>query len=143
VKDLATREKQGVGLEERRKHASTKSKKLKKSMQEVSGLISHHDLRLTPTQDESARKEALRSIDENSEKIEREKKKLRNLEAELEREENVLEGIRDSLKGDSFLYLPDISGSYEYITVRQDPGIPRPNRSQTEGAPALDRQDQF
>jgi structural maintenance of chromosome 4 len=73
-------------------------------------LISRHDLRLTPTQDESARKEALRSIDENSEKIDKEKKKLRNLEAELEREENVLEGIRDSLKGDRFLCFPETPG---------------------------------
>ena len=35
VKDLAVHEKQEVGLEERRKHASSKAKKLKKSLQDV------------------------------------------------------------------------------------------------------------
>ena len=35
VKELAVHEKQRVGLEERRKHANGKAKKLKKSIQEV------------------------------------------------------------------------------------------------------------
>ena len=36
VKDLAANEKQEVGLQERRKHAGSKAKKLKKSLQDVS-----------------------------------------------------------------------------------------------------------
>jgi hypothetical protein len=36
VKDLAVHEKQQVGLEERSKHAKSKAKKLKKSLQDVS-----------------------------------------------------------------------------------------------------------
>jgi hypothetical protein len=35
VKDLAAREKQAVGLEERRKHANGKAKKLKKAHADV------------------------------------------------------------------------------------------------------------
>ena len=35
TKDLAAHEKRQVGLDERRKHASSKAKKLKKSLQEV------------------------------------------------------------------------------------------------------------
>ena len=38
-KDLAVHEKQQVNLEERKKHANTKAKKLKKSLQEVSLLL--------------------------------------------------------------------------------------------------------
>jgi structural maintenance of chromosome 4 len=36
MKDLAANEKQQVSLEERRKHANSKGKKLKKSLQDVS-----------------------------------------------------------------------------------------------------------
>jgi hypothetical protein len=39
VKDLAAREKQEVGLQERRKHAAGKAKKLKKSIQNVSCVL--------------------------------------------------------------------------------------------------------
>jgi structural maintenance of chromosome 4 len=35
VKDQTTQEKQAIGLEERRKHANSKAKKLKKTVQEV------------------------------------------------------------------------------------------------------------
>ena len=35
IKDLAKHEKQQIGLEERKKHASGKTKKLKKSIQDV------------------------------------------------------------------------------------------------------------
>ncbi|TDL13720.1 Smc hinge domain-containing protein, partial [Rickenella mellea] len=82
-KDLAVHEKQQVNLEERKKHANGKGKKLtKKSLQENS----------------KARDEALLFIETNSEKIEKEKKKHAKQESSLEKEEKVLEGIRDSLK---------------------------------------------
>jgi structural maintenance of chromosome 4 len=100
VKDLATHEKKGVGLEERRKHTNAKAKKLKKSMQEVSNLIFQHELFVHKiSQDEHAKREAIRSIEDNAEKIENQRKKAEDLEAELDKEESVLEGIQDSLKG--------------------------------------------
>jgi ABC-type Fe3+-citrate transport system substrate-binding protein len=50
-------------------------------------------------QDERAYNEALRALDTNSSKIEKEKAKVEDHEASLAKEENVLEEIRDSLKG--------------------------------------------
>ncbi|KAG6836004.1 hypothetical protein H0H93_012338 [Arthromyces matolae] len=82
AKDLATREKDEVGLQERKKHAATKAKKLKKLLQD----------------DTSLKAKAARDVEDNSEKIVREKKKLEDYEAKLVEEEKVLEGIRDSLK---------------------------------------------
>ncbi|KAI0275213.1 RecF/RecN/SMC N terminal domain-containing protein [Gloeopeniophorella convolvens] len=82
LKEMAVYEKQEVGLEEKRKHANGKAKKLRKSLQD----------------DESARNDALRAIEENSAKMKSEKKKADQLEEELQQEERVLEGIRDSLK---------------------------------------------
>ncbi|TCD63502.1 hypothetical protein EIP91_005335 [Steccherinum ochraceum] len=82
VKDLQEHEKRQVGLEERRKHAKAKEKKLKKVLQD----------------DEHALSDALRAIDENGSKIEREKAKVDQLEDELSTEETVLEQIRDSLQ---------------------------------------------
>ncbi|TDL18278.1 hypothetical protein BD410DRAFT_880869 [Rickenella mellea] len=77
-KDLAVHEKQQVNLEERKKHANGKGKKLKKkSVQEVCG-------RLTNI---------------NSEKIEKERKRHAEQESLMEKGEKVLEGIRNSLKG--------------------------------------------
>ncbi|KAF9237097.1 RecF/RecN/SMC [Melanogaster broomeanus] len=82
VKDQATHGKQAIGLEERRKHASGKAKKLKKALQE----------------DEHARAEAARTIDESAAKIERKRAEIEEHEANLKKEEDVLESIRDSLK---------------------------------------------
>jgi hypothetical protein len=50
-------------------------------------------------QDRNAVAAAARSVTDSAEKMEREKKKLEEFEASLEREEKILEGIRDSLKG--------------------------------------------
>ncbi|KAG6864805.1 hypothetical protein C0991_007028 [Blastosporella zonata] len=82
VKELADCEKEEVGLSERRKYAASKAKKLKKSLQD----------------DTAAKSKAVRDLQENSDKIEREKKKADQFEASLAQEENVLESIRDSLK---------------------------------------------
>ena len=62
-------------------------------------------------QDENARNDALRSIQENTAKVKNEKKKADQYEEELQREEKVLEGIRDSLKGIVFPYPPIIAHS--------------------------------
>ncbi|KAF8492752.1 RecF/RecN/SMC [Russula emetica] len=82
LKEMAAYEKQEVGLEEKRKHANSKAKKLKKSLQD----------------DENARSDALRAIQENAAKTKSEKKKADQFEEDLQKEEKVLEGIRDSLK---------------------------------------------
>jgi len=50
-------------------------------------------------QDENARNDALRSIQDNAAKVKSEKKKSDQYEEELRREEKVLEGVRDGLKG--------------------------------------------
>ncbi|KAH9950960.1 RecF/RecN/SMC N terminal domain-containing protein [Amylocystis lapponica] len=82
AKDLTAREKQQVSLGEKRKHANGKAKKLIKSLEN----------------DEHAHAEALRAIDSNGAKIEKEKGNLEELEKSLAQEENILEEIRDSLK---------------------------------------------
>ncbi|KAI0830883.1 RecF/RecN/SMC protein [Trametes gibbosa] len=82
VKDLAAREKTQISLEEKRKHANTKAKKLKKSI---------HD-------DEHAKLEADRTVDDSDAKIEQKKEELENLERDLAQAEKALEEIRDSLK---------------------------------------------
>ncbi|KAI5998259.1 RecF/RecN/SMC [Pisolithus albus] len=82
VKEQTTREKQVVSLEERRKHTNTKAKKLKKSLQD----------------DEHAQSEAQRTIKECASKMEKKRAEIEDLEASLKKEEDVLEGIRDSLK---------------------------------------------
>lgn len=47
LKEMAAYEKQEVGLEEKRKHANSKAKKLKKSLQDVKRLESRTKRRLT------------------------------------------------------------------------------------------------
>ncbi|PFH48128.1 hypothetical protein AMATHDRAFT_150602 [Amanita thiersii Skay4041] len=83
VRDLANHEKKEINLQERKKHASSKAKKLKKTLQE----------------DTAARTKAARAIEESIRKMEKEKEKADMHEASLAEEERVLEDIRDSLKG--------------------------------------------
>ncbi|KAJ6475290.1 RecF/RecN/SMC [Mycena vitilis] len=82
VKELAHHEKQEVELKEKKKHVSTKAKKLKKSLAD----------------DQSAHTKAQRTTEDSVEKIEKERGKVETFEASLVQEEKVLEGIRDSLK---------------------------------------------
>ncbi|KAG2364796.1 RecF/RecN/SMC N terminal domain-containing protein [Suillus spraguei] len=82
AKDNAAREKQSVSLEERRKHASAKAKKLKKALAD----------------DEQSKKLADNTIQDSDAKIKTKKREIAEHEANLEKEEKVLEGIRDSLK---------------------------------------------
>jgi structural maintenance of chromosome 4 len=99
VKDLASHEKQEVGLEERRKHATGKAKKLKKSLHEVSAIFSVHVALFTFLQDQNSLAEATRTITDSAAKMERERQKVEELEASLDSEEKLLEKIRDSLRG--------------------------------------------
>ncbi|KAJ6586845.1 RecF/RecN/SMC [Mycena vulgaris] len=82
VQELAYHEKQEVEFKERRKGATTRAKKLKKSL----------------TDDKSAQLKAEHTIDDSLEKIGKEKGKVEEFEASLVKEEKILEGIRDSLK---------------------------------------------
>ncbi|KAI6154283.1 hypothetical protein BKA82DRAFT_4099537 [Pisolithus tinctorius] len=77
IKDQTAHEKQVVSLEERRKHTSTKAKKLKKSLQD----------------DEHAQTEAQRTIKECASKMEKKRAEIEELEANLRKEEDVLESI--------------------------------------------------
>ena len=54
-------------------------------------------------QDTNAKAKAIRDIEDNLDKMEREKTKVDEYEASLVAEEKILEGIRDSLKGTSCL----------------------------------------
>ncbi|KAH8111883.1 RecF/RecN/SMC [Phellopilus nigrolimitatus] len=121
MKDLAVHEKQQVNLEERKKHANTKAKKTKKSLQD----------------DQKAKDEALRFIDTNIEKMEKEKGKLAEHEASLEKEEKVLEGIRDSLKDKTQVF-------HDQIEVKQkelQPWTAQINAKQAEADVALSERD--
>ena len=51
----------------------------------------------------NAKTQALRDVEDNSERIERKKAEAEKKETELVAEEKVLERIRDSLKGKIFL----------------------------------------
>ncbi|RPD64655.1 RecF/RecN/SMC protein [Lentinus tigrinus ALCF2SS1-7] len=82
MQDLAARDKEQISLEEKRKHANTKAKKLKKSISD----------------DEHAKNQASRTIEDSDSKMEQKKEELENLEEELAQAEKALEQIRDSLK---------------------------------------------
>ncbi|KAA1467870.1 hypothetical protein DENSPDRAFT_926927 [Dentipellis sp. KUC8613] len=112
MKDLANHEKQEVGLEERRKHANSKVKKLKKSLQE----------------DEHAKSEALRAIDDNTEKMEKERRNVEELEESLEKEEKMLEKIRDSLKDKTQVFHDQIEQKQKEL----QPWTAKINRKQAE-----------
>ncbi|KAG6830095.1 hypothetical protein H0H92_002268 [Tricholoma furcatifolium] len=92
--ELSTREKEEVGLQERQKHAASKAKKLKKALQD----------------DTAAKAKAIRDVKDNTDKIEREKKKAEEYEAKLVEEEKVLESIRDSLKDKTQAFHEQIEG---------------------------------
>ncbi|KZT27497.1 RecF/RecN/SMC protein [Neolentinus lepideus HHB14362 ss-1] len=120
-KDLAAHEKQAVGLEEKRKHANSKAKKLKKSL---------HD-------DENSKKEALRIIEDSARKIAKEKKKTDEFEESLEEEEKVLEEIRDSLKDKTQVF-------HDQIEVKQkelQPWMAKINTKQAEMDVATSERD--
>ncbi|CAD6578745.1 MAG: hypothetical protein TREMPRED_002256 [Tremellales sp. Tagirdzhanova-0007] len=82
VKDSKKFEKEEVGLQEKKKHLTTKQKKFKKSI----------------TDDGHARSEALAAIDNHGSELETTRAKVANLEEKLINEEAELEEIRDSLK---------------------------------------------
>jgi structural maintenance of chromosome 4 len=104
MKTLQSREKEEVSLQERKKHAAGKSKKLRKSIHDVHIPLFQCTILLMLTslkiQDTRMKTEAQHTVRNNAEKIDKERTKLEELEASLDEEENALETIRDSLKGD-------------------------------------------
>ncbi|ORX37975.1 RecF/RecN/SMC N terminal domain-domain-containing protein [Kockovaella imperatae] len=82
VKDSKKFEKEEVGLQEKKKHLSTKQKKLKKTIAE----------------DGHARSEAQATIDNLTSELEANRNKVTTLETKLAAEEAELEEVRDSLK---------------------------------------------
>ena len=69
-----------------------------------------------------ARAEATRAIEDNTDKLGRERQKLEDFEASLSQEETILEQIRDSLKGE--LPLPRRKNTLTPLSFdRQDPGL--------------------
>ncbi|KAF9561610.1 RecF/RecN/SMC protein [Agrocybe pediades] len=82
TKDLTSSERREVALQEKRKHAASRAKKLKKDVQG----------------DTASMKTALNIIEDSTEKLQKEKKKVDEFEASLEEDERILESIRDSLK---------------------------------------------
>ncbi|KAK0501017.1 RecF/RecN/SMC N terminal domain-containing protein [Armillaria luteobubalina] len=81
-KDLQEHEKREIGLKERRKHASTKLKKVTK----------------TTTEETAAKASASRAIEESGQKMKKEKNNVEKYEASLLEEERVLESITEGLK---------------------------------------------
>ncbi|ORY34983.1 RecF/RecN/SMC N terminal domain-domain-containing protein [Naematelia encephala] len=92
VKDSKKYEKEEVGLQEKKKHLSTKQKKIKKSI---------HD-------DGHARSEALAAIENHAAELETTRAKLANLEEKLVTEEAELEEIRDSLRDKTDVFTTQI-----------------------------------
>ena len=100
IKYLAKEEKKQVSLEEKVKHAKTKTKKLKKTISEVRLKGGYNEIdSLIKVQEEHSHAEAERSIEENEAKAERETKKVQDHEKALANEEKALEEIQESLKG--------------------------------------------
>ncbi|KAJ8074974.1 Structural maintenance of chromosomes protein 4 [Marasmius tenuissimus] len=87
-KDLAEHEKKEVGANERRKHASGKVKKLKKSVADETNSL----------------RTAKQTNEDSTEKIIKEKKKLQQYEVDLVKEEQALAKIQDSLKDKTQVY---------------------------------------
>jgi structural maintenance of chromosome 4 len=54
-------------------------------------------------QDENAKAAAIRTVEDSSDKMKKKKAEVEEYELSLDKEEKILEGIRDSLKGKSYL----------------------------------------
>ncbi|KAK0465948.1 RecF/RecN/SMC N terminal domain-containing protein [Desarmillaria tabescens] len=80
--DLQDHEKREIGLKERRKHASTKLKKVTKTISEET----------------AAKTAASRAIEDSTQKMKKEKSSVEKYEASLLEEEKVLESITEGLK---------------------------------------------
>lgn len=111
-----------MNLTERKKHATGKAKKLKKAIHEV--IFTSYQLiaQLILSQDQKSKDEAVRFVETNIEKMEKERKKLADLEESLSSEEKVMEEIRDSLKGTASPRQP--TGNILNHPTRQNASLP-------------------
>ena len=100
VKDSKKFEKEEVGLQEKKKHLTTKQKKSKKSLTDVSVLQHGTCIEFTVVQDGHARSEALSAVQNYEADLDSNRAKITGLEEKLIVEEAELEEIRDSLKGE-------------------------------------------
>ncbi|KIR56495.1 hypothetical protein I315_00669 [Cryptococcus gattii Ru294] len=91
-KEAKKYEKEQVGYAEKKKHLETKMKKIKKSI----------------TEDGHAKSEALASIESYTEQLEKNRKKVADLEEKLESEQAELEEIVDSLKDKTAVFTTQI-----------------------------------
>ncbi|KIR29545.1 hypothetical protein I309_01614 [Cryptococcus deuterogattii LA55] len=91
-KEAKKYEKEQVGYAEKKKHLETKMKKIKKSI----------------TEDGHAKSEALAAIESYTEQLEKNRKKVTDLEEKLESEQAELEEIVDSLKDKTAVFTTQI-----------------------------------
>ncbi|WVO23287.1 uncharacterized protein IAS62_004637 [Cryptococcus decagattii] len=91
-KEAKKYEKEQVGYAEKKKHLETKMKKIKKSI----------------TEDGHAKSEALAAIESYTEQLEKNRKKVADLEEKLESEQAELEEIVDSLKDKTAVFTTQI-----------------------------------
>jgi hypothetical protein len=94
---------------------------------------------LSLKQDEQSKKQADNTIQDSDAKIKTKKREITEHEANLEKEEKVLEGIRDGLKGASIVS-PHSTLLLSRIG-RQNASLSRTDRGETERATAVDCQD--
>jgi hypothetical protein len=92
-------------------------------------------------QDEQSKKQAENAIQDSDAKIKTKKREIVEHEANLEKEERLLEGIRDSLKGECFHASRPHSTVLMSSIARQNSSLPRADRGEAERATTVDCQD--
>jgi hypothetical protein len=97
------------------------------------------DLTYRSKQDEQSKKQADNTIQDSDAKIKMKKREIAEHEANLEKEEKVLEGIRDGLKG-GYIVSPHSTLLLSRIG-RQNASLSRTDRGEAERATAVDCQD--
>jgi len=89
-------------------------------------------------QDEQSKKQAENAIQDSDAKIKTKKREIAEHEANLEKEERLLEGIRDSLKGECFHASRPHSTVLMSSVARQNASLPRADRGEAERVATVD-----
>ena len=92
-------------------------------------------------QDEQSKRLAENAIQDSDVKIKTKKREIVEHEANLEKEERLLEGIRDSLKGECFHASSPHSTVLVSSIARQNSSLPRADRGEAERVTTVDCQD--
>ncbi|KAK0209223.1 RecF/RecN/SMC N terminal domain-containing protein [Desarmillaria ectypa] len=119
--DLQDHEKREIGLKERSKHASTKLKKVTKTI----------------TEETAAKTVASRAIEENTQKMKKEKSNVEKYEASLLEEEKVLENITEGLKDKTQVFHDQIEAKQKEL----QPWTTKLNTKQAEIDVAMSERD--